>query len=70
MLQNGVTGSDLGFLGRSASSSVFVDEAGHGMVAFDSWRGQADDGGVVVGSELMAAISAPALDSRRCALLV
>ncbi len=29
------------------------------MVAFDSWRGQADDGGVVVGGELVAALVGP-----------
>jgi hypothetical protein len=29
------------------------------MVAFDSWRRQADDGGVVVGGELVAALVGP-----------
>jgi hypothetical protein len=42
VLQNGVTGSDLGFVGLSAESLVLVDEAGHGVVAFDSERGQAE----------------------------
>jgi len=59
VLQNGVTGSDLGFVGRSADSSVLVDEAGHGVVAFDSERGQGDDCGVVVGGELVAALVGP-----------
>jgi hypothetical protein len=59
VLQNGVTGADLGIVGRSAGSSVLVDEAGHGVVAFDSWRGQGDDCGVVVGGELVAALVGP-----------
>jgi hypothetical protein len=56
VLQNGVTGSDLGFVGRSAGSSVLVNEAGHGMMAFDSRWGQGNDCGVVVGGELVAAL--------------
>jgi hypothetical protein len=59
VLQNGVTGAELGFVGWSSGSSVLVDEAGHGVVAFDSGGGQGDDCGVVVGGELVAALVGP-----------
>jgi hypothetical protein len=59
VLQNGFTGSDLGFVGWLTGGAVLVDEASDGVVALDPGWDQGDDGGVVVGGELVAALVGP-----------